>query len=1237
MGSESEQVEFDDVLAEVLRAEAAGEKQDAEYWCAKYPGCRDSLSEFFANRRQLGLTNVFADVTDMPTLAPGGDSAASDSFPGPGDALQYFGDYEIEAELARGGMGVVYRAKQKSLGRTVAIKMILAGTLASDEHVARFKTEAEAAARLDHPGIVPIYEIGEHNGQHYFSMAFVAGNSLADRVADGPLPPREAARIVADAAAALQYAHDLEVIHRDLKPANILMDGDRPKVTDFGLAKRLDQQSMTATGEVLGTPGYMSPEQASNAEDAGKPSDVYGLGAILYATLTGRPPFQAANVVETLCQLLEADPPAPRQLNPSVPADLETICMHALRKEPSRRYESAGDLEADLRRYLEDRPIQARPVSTFEHVWKWAKRRPLIAGLSSALLVSLLVGSAIIGNLWIQERDARVAESIASQEAQDSAKDAVRSRNAAIDAKNDAINARNEALAAKKDAVEQTRIAEQNLVTSSLSFADLMYANGDAGVAEVRYQEEHRTALQRDDGDRRAWWRLWRTYIEHPVEQRLPGLSTGLASSADGKWVAKLVGDTVAVLDGDTFRLRHELKSSVGAMWRLGFSPSGRFLVANHTDSSTLLRWDMEHPETEPAKLELEDVELSGVMKAMIAAVSTSNVAENARKLANSKPGFGFAGDKVLVAGAKRLWEFDLGKPASPPVALAQRKRQAIPGVAASMVLARFKNRIWVTDFGTLIGTPLTVVDLGENEDSATISYIGVDGQNLVDIQPPKSSSSMLGLPDFAGSLPPAQRAMLVETNRFALHTPTMTLAIIHDDELSTWDLRTSKRMGTLKLRNEYSVGPQESWSKAQHLRFSHDGKQLAVFGDVIRIVDVGEMEVARKFDWFHGKRFSLSTLSGYSNVCFAKSDTRLVSCASEAGGVRGVDVYPVDGGSYSVVPGPSSPQLTADGTIYMVDRPMANLLDWSAPSVRLYRDGVEKKFPIPRRAKMKVTGIGSPSADGNRFVLGGPSTKSTDGGSKLICLETETGTMSEPYTLAGPLDGLSTSPDGGLVSVVDRGEIRFLSLPGFEVIHTIPLLSDELTAENWAATAPMVAWSSDSKRAAVVFQPMQRDAKTGAMLDVRKQEVAIVDVEQGTIVVRRECSRRVLGGLFVGGDSEIALYCSQQGHAFQFYSATDLTDKGEWQLGLVEIGAMAESKTRRVLACGNVEGRLMFWDLVRREPLVEVDLFDHRIGNMEFVGEREPTLRLTAGGKVIDLDLARSTELVERHLEAAK
>ncbi len=241
---------------------------------------------------------------------------------GPLSATRAFGDYELLAEIARGGMGVVYKARQTRLNRTVAVKMILAGELADQDDVRRFLSEAEAAAGLDHPGIVPVYESGEINGQHFFSMGFVDGQSLAALLTQGPLPPRQAAELLAQVADAVDYAHERGVIHRDLKPGNILLDQEgHPRVTDFGLAKRVAGDSnLTRTGQALGTPSYMPPEQASGKLDAIRPAaDIYALGAVLYATITGRPPFQAATALDTILQVLEQEPVAPRQLNADVP------------------------------------------------------------------------------------------------------------------------------------------------------------------------------------------------------------------------------------------------------------------------------------------------------------------------------------------------------------------------------------------------------------------------------------------------------------------------------------------------------------------------------------------------------------------------------------------------------------------------------------------------------------------------------------------------------------------------------------------------------------------------------------------------------------------------------------------------------------------------------------------------------------------------------------------------------
>jgi serine/threonine-protein kinase len=271
-------------------------------------------------------------------------------------------------EIARGGMGVVFKARQKSLNRIVALKMILSGELARKEDVKRFYTEAEAAANLDHPGIVPIYEVGQCEGQHYFSMSFVEGQSLAEKVAQAPLESRDAAALVRAVAEAVHYAHQKGVIHRDLKPENILLDREgRARITDFGLAKQMEARGhLTSAGQVLGTPHYMPPEQASgNLEAIGPATDVYALGAVLYRLVTGRPPFQAANALDTLMQVIGQEPAAPRQLNPQVPRDLETIILKCLNKNPHRRYQTAEDLAQDLNRYRDSYAFVVSSTGTF--------------------------------------------------------------------------------------------------------------------------------------------------------------------------------------------------------------------------------------------------------------------------------------------------------------------------------------------------------------------------------------------------------------------------------------------------------------------------------------------------------------------------------------------------------------------------------------------------------------------------------------------------------------------------------------------------------------------------------------------------------------------------------------------------------------------------------------------------------------------------------------------------------
>lgn len=291
--------------------------------------------------------------------------------------VRYFGDYELLEEIARGGMGVVYKARQMSLNRVVALKMILSGQLASAELLKRFRTEAQAAANLKHPNIVAIHEVGEHDGQHFFSMDYIEGSSLAELIRQDLVSAKQAAEYVRTIAIAIQYAHERHTLHRDLKPSNILIDSSgQPFVTDFGLAKRIeDSFGLTAPGQVLGTPSFMPPEQASGRlRHIGPHSDVYALGAVLYACLTSRPPFHAANPMEILIQVLEQEPVSPRDLNPSIPEALEEICLKCLQKNPSERYSSAKELAEELDRYLKGKPIHASPVNFLGRLLRWCRR-----------------------------------------------------------------------------------------------------------------------------------------------------------------------------------------------------------------------------------------------------------------------------------------------------------------------------------------------------------------------------------------------------------------------------------------------------------------------------------------------------------------------------------------------------------------------------------------------------------------------------------------------------------------------------------------------------------------------------------------------------------------------------------------------------------------------------------------------------------------------------------------------
>jgi tetratricopeptide (TPR) repeat protein/tRNA A-37 threonylcarbamoyl transferase component Bud32 len=387
---------LDEVIAGYRKDHDAGRGADRETLLARHPDLAADLRRFFADE----------DLVAGLGAGPAAGTAAA----APDDALpRPFGDYELLEEIGRGGMGVVYKARQRGLNRTVALKMICGVPSADARH--RFQREAEIVARLNDKRVVPIYEVGEHEGRPFYSMELVPGGSLARQLGRFADDPRAAAELVRAAAEAVQHAHEHGVIHRDLKPANVLLaEDDTPRIADFGLAKRLDDTPDgpgSLAGDVIGTFQYMAPEQARGEKNVGVWADQYGLGAVLYALLTGRPPAEGATPAETLDRVLHGEPTTPRRLRPGVPPDLEAICLKCLEKEPRRRYASAQALADDLRRFRDGEPTRARPVGPATRAWMWVRRRRGWAALwALAATLAVLLGFSWVGELNAERRHA---------------------------------------------------------------------------------------------------------------------------------------------------------------------------------------------------------------------------------------------------------------------------------------------------------------------------------------------------------------------------------------------------------------------------------------------------------------------------------------------------------------------------------------------------------------------------------------------------------------------------------------------------------------------------------------------------------------------------------------------------------------------------------------------------------------------------------------------------------------
>lgn len=470
--------------------------------------------------------------------------------------LGTFGEYELLEEIARGGMGLVYRARQKSLDRIVAVKLMLGGALAGKEFVQRFRTESAAAAILQHPNIVAIHDVGVHEGRHYFSMDYVEGRSLAQLVGHQPLAPARAARYLELIAAAIHYAHERGILHRDLKPSNVLIDAnDQPRITDFGLARRLDgDSSLTMTGQVLGSPNFMPPEQAgAKRGKVGPPSDVYALGGILYYLLTGRAPFQADSLEHLITQVLHAEPVAPWLLNPAVPRDLETITLKCLEKEPSRRYQTAQELADELRRVLRHEPIRARAITPPEKLWRWCRRKPALAGALGFALAALLVGLAATSWQWLR------AEAIAVKERHE----------------------RERAETGESNVVHQLYVADMNLIQAA-------WEQNNVGRMR-RLLDETASAPQRG-----FEWYYWQRqmHLELRALRGHTGPILAVAYSPDGRRIVTGSADkTARVWDAETGQESFPLEGHTASVRSVGFSKDGQWIVTGSWDR-TVRVWE---------------------------------------------------------------------------------------------------------------------------------------------------------------------------------------------------------------------------------------------------------------------------------------------------------------------------------------------------------------------------------------------------------------------------------------------------------------------------------------------------------------------------------------------------------------------------------------------------------------------------------------------------------------------